>query len=45
MPVIGFVIMPAYNESLEHFEPMVRRVFTRKAYDPDVIREGYVGGL
>ena len=33
------------NESLEHFEPMVRSVFARKAYDPDVIQEGYVGGL
>ncbi len=30
---------------LEHFEPMVREVFGRKAYDPDVIREGYVSPL
>jgi len=37
---------PAYNsETLEHFEPMIRSVFSRKAYDPDVIREGFVGGI
>lgn len=30
---------------LEHFEAMVREVFGRKAYDPDVIREGYVSPL
>ncbi|NNL47405.1 MAG: HD domain-containing protein [Acidimicrobiia bacterium] len=30
---------------LSHFEPMVRRVFTRKAHDPAVIREGEVTGL
>ena len=30
---------------LEHFEPMVRDVFGRKAYDPDVVREGYVSPL
>lgn len=30
---------------LEHFEPMVREVFSRKAYDPAVIREGYVSSL
>lgn len=30
---------------LEHFAPMVREVFSRKAYDPDVIREGYVSAL
>lgn len=30
---------------LEHFEPMVRQVFSRKAYDPDVIREGFVSPL
>lgn len=30
---------------LEHFEPMVREVFRRKAYDPDVLREGYVSPL
>jgi len=30
---------------LEHFEPMVREVFARKAYDPAVIREGEVTGL
>ena len=30
---------------LEHFEPMVREVFARKAYDPGVIRDGEVTGL
>jgi predicted HD phosphohydrolase len=30
---------------LEHFEPMVRAVFGRKAYDPAVIRAGFVSGL
>ena len=30
---------------LEHFEPMVREVFGRKAYDPEVLREGYVSNL
>jgi predicted HD phosphohydrolase len=30
---------------LEYWEPMVREVFARKAYDPDVIREGYVSPL
>ena len=30
---------------LEHFEAMVREVFGRKAYDPDVLREGYVSPL
>ena len=30
---------------LEHFEPMVREVFGRKAYDPEVLREGYVSPL
>jgi len=24
---------------------MIRSVFSRKAYDPDVIREGFVGGI
>ncbi len=37
---------PAYpSKPLAHFEPMVRQVFARKAYDPDVIREGEVTGL
>ena len=27
---------------LSHFEPMVREVFGRKAYDPEVLREGFV---
>jgi predicted HD phosphohydrolase len=30
---------------LEYWEPMVREVFARKAYDPAVIREGYVSSL
>lgn len=30
---------------LEHFEPMIREVFARKAYDPEVIREGLVSKL
>jgi predicted HD phosphohydrolase len=33
------------SEPLAFFEPMVARVFARKAYDPDVIREGYVSPL
>lgn len=32
------------SKPLEHFEPMVREVFARKAYDPAVIREGEVLG-
>lgn len=30
---------------LSHFEPMVREVFGRKAYDPDVLCEGHVSPL
>lgn len=30
---------------LEHFEPMVRTVFARKAYAEDVLREGHVSAL
>ena len=30
---------------LDHFEPMVREVFSRKAYDPEVICMGEVRGL
>lgn len=30
---------------LEHFEPVLRRVFARKAHDPEVIREGFVSTL
>ena len=30
---------------LDRFEPMLREVFARKAYDPAVIREGYVSPL
>jgi predicted HD phosphohydrolase len=37
---------PDYSsEPLEFFEPMLRKVFSRKAYDPDVIRPGVVIGL
>jgi len=32
-------------EPLETFEPMVREVFNRKAYDPAVIREGFISSL
>jgi len=30
---------------LDHFEPMVREVFARRAYDPEVLREGHVSPL
>ncbi|MGD9999511.1 MAG: HD domain-containing protein [Ilumatobacteraceae bacterium] len=31
---------PAYpTPSLEHFEPMVREVFTRRPFDPDIVQE------
>ena len=37
---------PSYNsEPLETFEPMVRQVFSRKAYDPAVLREGFISSL
>lgn len=37
---------PAYDsEPLEFFEPMVREVFSRKAYDPDVMQVGVSNGL
>ncbi|MGI9395310.1 MAG: HD domain-containing protein [Boseongicola sp.] len=37
---------PSYNtKQLEHFEPMIREVFARKAYDPSVLRDGEVTGL
>ncbi len=37
---------PGYeSESLEHFAPMVREVFARKAYAPDVVQEGVAKGL
>ena len=37
---------PDYDsESLEHFAPSVREVFSRTASDPAVVREGFVGGL
>lgn len=37
---------PEYQtETLEFFEPMLRDVFSRKAYDPGVIRSGEVHGV
>ncbi len=33
------------SKPLEYFEPMVREVFARKAYDPMIIREGEAIGL
>ena len=37
---------PEYkSKPLDYFEPMLREVFSRKAYDPDVIREGEAIGL
>ena len=33
------------SKPLEYFEPMVRDVFARKAYDPMIIREGEAIGL
>ena len=33
------------SKPLAYFEPMVREVFARKAYDPAVIREGVVTGI
>ena len=37
---------PDYQtETLAHFEPMLREVFARKAYDPNVVREGFVSDL
>ncbi|MFZ7090651.1 hypothetical protein [Primorskyibacter sp. 2E233] len=33
------------SKPLEYWEPLARRVFARKAYDPDVFREGAVSGL
>ena len=32
-------------ESIDTFEPMVREVFSRKAYDPEIIQEGFVSSL
>lgn len=32
-------------EPLDTFEPIVKEVFNRKAYDPKIIREGYVSSL
>ena len=37
---------PEYDtQNLEHFEPMLRDVFARKAYDPAILRPGYVSSL
>ena len=37
---------PDYTtETLEIFEPMVREVFGRKAYNPEIIQEGFVSSL
>ncbi len=33
------------TKGLEFFEPMLREVFARKAYDPAVVQEGVVNGL
>lgn len=33
------------TETLEHFEPLVREIFSRKAYDPKVVQAGVVKGL
>ncbi|MFT3986849.1 HD domain-containing protein [Aestuariivirga sp.] len=33
------------TESLDHFEPMVREVFARKAYAPEVTQKGVVKGV
>lgn len=33
------------TKPLEHFEPLLREVFARKAYDPAIIKEGLVLGL
>ena len=33
------------TETLDIFEPMVREVFGRKAYNPEIIREGFVSSL
>ena len=33
------------TERLEIFEPMVREVFGRKAYNPEIIQEGFVSSL
>ena len=33
------------TESLDHFEPMVREVFARKAYAPEITQKGVVKGL
>ena len=32
-------------EPIDTFEPMIRKVFSRKAYDPEIIQEGFVSSL
>jgi len=45
-PCFNTCFDPDYkSKPLEHFEPMVRDVFARKAYDPAIIREGEAIGL
>jgi predicted HD phosphohydrolase len=37
---------PDYTQDpLDTFIPLVEEVFARKAYDPEILREGYVSGL
>ncbi|MDG1085163.1 MAG: HD domain-containing protein [Planktotalea sp.] len=37
---------PDYTQdTLDTFIPLVEEVFARKAYDPEILREGYVSGL
>jgi predicted HD phosphohydrolase len=33
------------TETLKHFEPVVREIFSRKAYDPKIMQPGVVKGL
>jgi hypothetical protein len=32
-------------EPLETFEPMVCEVLSRKAYDPEIIKKGYISSM
>ena len=37
---------PDYTQDpLDTFIPLLEEVFARKAYDPEILREGYVSGL
>ncbi len=37
---------PDYDQDpLDSFEPLVQEVFSRKAYDPDILRDGHVSPL